>query len=259
MTAELAESARGGEAAAEAAYKRLLIERPGDADATTSLAHLMMKQKRYGEAEELLTAGLATHAGDVGMSIQLAQVFVAEDKTAQALPLVEELHTANPNEAGVTRLLAELSIAGKDYARAEPLLAQLATHNPRDGALVDLDAEALLHQHQTLAAQRLLTRVVAQPELFSSIEEWGVAASDLAVAASENNQPAMVLQVLHNRAKVLPTTTPILFLTAISEDRLHHVKNAIEAYKNFLAASNGANPNEEFDARHRLVALDHER
>jgi predicted Zn-dependent protease len=259
MTAELAESAGGGEAAAEAAYKRLLVERPGDPDATASLAHLLMKQKRYDEAEKLLTSGLAAHAGDVGMSIQLAEVYVGENKTPQALPLVEGLHAANPKEAGVTRLLAELYVDGKDYAKAEPLLAGLVAQNPQDGALVDLEAEALLHQHQTLAAQRLLTRVVAQPALFTSTEDWGLAAADLAFAASENNEPGVVLQVLANRAKVLPPTAPILFLSAISEDKLHHVKNAVDAYKNFLAASNGANPNEEFEARHRLVALDHEK
>jgi predicted Zn-dependent protease len=256
MTAELAESAGGGSQAAEAAYKRLLVERPGDPDATASLAHLLMKQKRYDEAEALLTKGLTAHAGDVGMSIQLAEVYVAEDKTAQALPLVENLHTANPQEPGVTHLLAELYVQGRNYARAEPLLAALVAQHPQDGALVDLDAEALLHQHQTVAAERLLTRIVAEPALFSSTEDWGQAAADLAFAASENNKPQVVLQVIQNRAKVLPPGTPILFLSAISEDKLHHVKNAIEAYKNFLAASNGANPNEEFEARHRLIALD---
>jgi predicted Zn-dependent protease len=258
MTAELAEGAGGGgKKAAETAYKRLLSERPADPDATASLAHLLMQEKRYDEAEKLLATGLASHAGDAGMSIQLAEVYVAEEKTAQALPLVEALHTANPRDANVTRLLAELYVDSKDYPRAEPLLAALAAQNPRDGALVDLDAEALLHQHQTLAAERILTRVVADPALFSSTEDWGQAASDLAFAASENNEPEVVLQVLANRAKVLPSTTPILFLSAISEDKLRHVKNAIEAYKNFLAASNGANPNEEFEARHRLIALDH--
>lgn len=257
MTAELAEGAGGGEQAAEAAYKRLLVERPGDPDATASLAHLLMKQKRYDEAEKLLTTGLAAHAGDVGMSIQLAEVYVATDKVAQALPLVEGLHSANPKEPGVTRLLAELYVDGKDYAKAEPLLAALVAQNPQDGALVELEAEALLHQHQTVAAQRILLRVVAQPSLFSSNEDWGLAAADLAFAASENNQPGLVLQVIQDRAKLLPPTTPLLFLSAISEDKLHHVKNAIEAYKSFLAASNGANPNEEFEAQHRLVALDH--
>ncbi len=257
MTAELAESAGGGEPAAEAAYKKLLMKEPGNPDATASLAHLMMKQKRYDEAEKLLTTGLSAHTGDVGMSIQLAEVYVVEDKTTLALPLVESLHAGNPKEAGVSRLLAELYVDGKDFDKAEPLLAGLVAQNPQDGALVDLEAEALLHQHKTVAAERMLMRVVAQPAWFSSTEDWGLAASDLAFAASENNEPGVVLQVLQNRAKVLPPTPPILFLSAISEDKLHHVKNAIGAYQSFLAASNGASPNEEFEARHRLVALDH--
>ena len=114
-----------------------------------------------------------------------------------------------------------------------------------------------MHLHQPAEAQRVLTRVVADQALFSSTSDWGTAAFDLAFAASEQNEPALVLQVLNNRAKVLPPSPPILWLTAISEDKLHHVKLAIEAYKSFLAASNGANPNEEFEARHRLIALDH--
>ena len=259
MSAELAEKAGGGKDAAETAYRRLLIARPGDPEATASLAHLLMQEKRYDEAEKLLRSGLAAHAGDAGMSILLAEVYVNEAKAAESIVLLEQLHAASPDEADVSRLLAELYIDQKDYAKAEPLLAELVVKTPRDGSLVDLQAEALLHQHQTLAAERLLSSVVGDPALFASIDEWGTAASDLAFAASENNQPTLVLQVLQNRAKVLAPTTPILFLSAISEDKLHHVKNAVEAYKVFLAASNGKNPNEEFEARHRLVALDHMR
>lgn len=259
MTAELAESAGGGASAAEAAYKRLLTERPGDPDATSSLARLMMQQKHYDEATNLLDAGLQAHAGDPGMTILLAEVYVANDKTDQALPLLEHVHTATPGDTGVSRLLAELYMDQKDYAKAGPILSGLVAKNPEDGGLADLEAEALLHQHQTVAAERILAKIVAQPASFATTEEWGVAVADFALAASENNQPELVLQVLQNRAKVLPPTTPILFLSAISEDKLHHVKNAVEAYKSFLAASNGANPNEEFEARHRLVALDHMR
>ena len=46
-------------------------------------------------------------------------------------------------------------------------------------------------------------------------------------------------------------------VAAISYDRLHQVKPASEAYREFLAASNGKNPDEEFEARHRLDALEH--
>jgi Flp pilus assembly protein TadD len=256
LTAELAETAGDtGRQAAEDAYRRMLIQQPNNPEATASLGHLLASEKRYPEAETLLTAGLAAHPSDPGMTIQLASVYSSQGKTVQALPLVQSLHAAAPSDPNVARLLAELAIDAKDYATAEPLLAQLTAQNPTDGDLADLHAEALIHLHRAAEAERILTLAVAQPANFSTSANWGIAASDLAFAASENNKPGLVLQVLENRAKVFPPSPPILFLTAISEDKLHHVKSAIEAYQKFLDASNGANPNEEFEARHRLIAL----
>jgi len=257
MSAELAETAGNGQDAAESQYRKLLGVRPNDPDATAALGHLLVQQKKYDEAEKLLTSGLAAHPGDEAMTIQLAAVYTAEDKRAQALPLVQTLRVANPEDPTVSRLLAELYMDARDYEHAEPLLTSLCTQNPRDGSLVDLRAQALLQLHRSAEAQPILTRVVADKTLFSGTPEWGQAAFDLAFAASQNNEPIVVLQVLANRATVLPPSPPILFLTAISQDKLHHVKLAAQAYKDFLAASNGALPNEEFEARHRLVALDH--
>ena len=216
MTAELAESANGGQDAAEAAYKRLLVQTPGDPDATSSLAHLLLQEKRYKEAEKPLIIGLEAHPGEAGMSILLAEVYVADGKTDQALPLLEHLHSTQPADGGISRLLAELYIDQKDYAKAEPLLATLVAQFPKDGLLIDLHAEALLHQHQTLAAERTLAPAVANPALFSSTEEWGKAAADLAFAASEDGKPEIVLQVLQNRAKSFATdysyTLPVGYL-----------------------------------------------
>jgi predicted Zn-dependent protease len=257
MSAELAETAGNGEGAAEGQYRKLLAVRPNDPEATAALGHLLVHEKKYPEAEKLLTAGLAAHPGDEAMTIQLAALYTAEDKRDQALPLVEALHTANPDDASVSRLLAELYVDAKDYEHAEPLLTGLCAQNPRDGELVDLRAQALLHLHQGPEAERILTRVVGDKTLFPDTDTWGHAAFDLAFAASENNEPNMTLQVLVNRATVLPPSPPVLFLTAISHDKLHHVKLAAQAYKDFLSASNGALPNEEFEARHRLIALDH--
>jgi tetratricopeptide (TPR) repeat protein len=257
LTAELAEGANGGKDAAEAAYRRLLAEQPNDPDATASLAHLLTGEKRYPEGEKLLTDGLAAHPDNEPMTIQLAALYVADGKTAQALPLVEGLHQKSPNEASVSRLLAELYVQVKDYAQAEALLARLSEQMPQDGGLVDLWAEALLQLHRFAEAERILDRIVATPGVFSGTDAWGTAAFDLAFAASEQNEPAKTLQLLENRAKVLPPSAAVLWLKAISEDKLHRIKLAAEAYQQFLVASNGANPNEEFEARHRLVALDH--
>jgi predicted Zn-dependent protease len=256
MSAELAETAGNGHDAAESQYRKLLAVRPNDPGAAAALGHLLVQQKKYDEAEKLLAAGLTAHPGDEAMTIQLAAVYTAEDKRAQALPLVQALRLANPDDPTVSRLLAELYMDGKDYEHAEPLLTSLCSQNPQDGGLADLRAQALLQLHQGIEAQRILTRVVADKSLFPSNEAWGQAAFDLAFSASANNEPIVVLQVLANRATVLPPSPPVLFLTAISQDKLHHVKLAAQAYKDFLAASNGALPNEEFEARHRLIALE---
>ena len=257
LAAELAEHAGNGSDAAEVAYRRALAEAPNDPAATAGLAHLLAKEKGYDEAEKLLTAALAAHPNDAPMTIELASVYTAEDKSTEALPLIERLHAADPGEASVTRLLAELYVDDKQYAPAEPLLAGLCAQHPQEGEIVDLRAQALLHLKRSAEAERILTRVVEEPSYFKSTEEWGAAAGDLAFAASQNDHPAIVVQVLTNRAKVLPPSPPILFLLAISEDKLHHTRNAVQAYQDFVAASNGASPNEEFEARHRLIALEH--
>jgi hypothetical protein len=67
------------------------------------------------------------------------------------------------------------------------------------------------------------------------------------------------LQALDARATVLPNTPSVLFLRAISYDSLHQRKLAIEAYRAFLTAAAGKFPDEEFEARHRLIALQNER
>ena len=84
---------------------------------------------------------------------------------------------------------------------------------------------------------------------------WGVASSHLGYAASKAGHPQVTLQALDARATVLPNTPSVLFLRAISYDSLHQKKQAIETYRAFLVAAAGKLPDEEFEARLRLVAL----
>ena len=255
LGAELAESSSNGERVAEDAYRRVLARTPNDPAATAELAHLLVKELHADEAEDLLSNALKVHPNDPTLSVQLASLYASQNKTDLAVPLVQRLHEASPGDANVARLLANLYLDTKDYANAEPLLATLAVQNPRDGKLADDRARALIHLKRFPEAQQLLTRVVAQPSLFPTPADLGNAAGDLAFAASSNNDPVETLRALQVRATVLPTSAPVLFLTAISHDKLHHFKLAVEAYKQFLEASKGSNPDEEFEARHRIIAL----
>ena len=255
LGAELAESATNGGSAAEAAYRRVLSRTPNDPSATSELAHLLAKELRATEAEEILTMALKAHPDDPTLTVQLATLFASQHKTDLALPLVQRLNEAKPGDENIGRLLANLYLDTRDYASAEPLLATLSQQNPRDTTLIDDRARALLHLKRFPEAQQILARIVAQPRLFPTPADLGNAAGDLAFAASSNNDPETTLQALAVRATVLPTSAPVLFLTAISHDKLHHFKLAVEAYKQFLEASKGSNPDEEFEARHRIIAL----
>ncbi len=255
LTAELAQNAGGGAGAAEAAYRRVLLADPSDPEATAGLARLFTQQKHYAEAELYLQKALVAHPQDPGLTVQLASTFAAEGRPALAWPPVEALAAAHPDDANIRKLLAGLYVDAGEWAKADPLLAQITAASPNDTAAIDDRGRVLVHLRRYAEAQEILTKIVAQPALFPTPAALGDAAGHLAFAASENMDPAAALRAIQVRATVLPNSPVILFVAAISYDRLHQVKPAIAAYKEFLAASNGANPDQEFEARHRLVAL----
>ena len=86
--------------------------------------------------------------------------------------------------------------------------------------------------------------------------DLGAAYGNLAVVASENKDYQLAIQVLDARAKLLPETPATYFLRATSFDNLKAVPQAVEYYKRFLQADAGKQPDMEWQARHRLIALD---
>ncbi|MCU1321603.1 MAG: hypothetical protein JWM43_1252 [Acidobacteriaceae bacterium] len=262
LAAELAENS-GDLPAAEASYRRLLKTTPDDPATTAALTHLLLRQNKPAEAESLLTAALAKNPDDTTLNAQLATVYMANPdpaKSALALPLVENLHSSHPSDPAITRLLARLYSRNGDYAKADPLFGTLIASSAQpDPTLLDDRADALIHLKRPAEAEALLKRAVATPSAFSSKEDLGIAASHLAFAASENNDPAVTLQALALRATLLPQSPSSLFLAATAHDKLHQAKEASELYKQFLTVANGKFPDEEWQARHRLITLSHQK
>ena len=256
LAGELAEAAQDLPAA-EAAYRRILATHPDDPGVTAALAHLLLRLKRAPEAEPLLTSALSTHPDDPTLSSQLAATYAAEGKTADAITLVEKLHAANPTDVNVSRLLAHLYSDNKEPEKAAPLYTELVARFPQDVNLLADQGGNLLRLHNYPEAQSVLSRATANPTAFAVPSDLGQAAEDLAFAASHNNNPELVLQALGVRAKVLAQSPASLFLAATANDTLHHTKQASELYKQFLAAAAGKFPDQEWEAKHRLIALEH--
>ncbi len=256
LSGELAE-ASGDTASAEAAYRRLLAVDPQNHDAAAALTHLLLHQQKPDQAEALLTAALAKDPDNPTLNTQLASLYEQQNKTAQALPIVEKLHSAHPDDPAITRLLARIYSRDQQYDSAAPLYAKLVASSPNDLSLLDDYADTLIRLKRFAEAEDLLKRATANPSAFSTKDDLGNAASHLAFAASANNDPTTTLQALTLRATVLPNSASSLFLEATAHDKLHQFKQATDLYKQFLSVANGNFPDEEWEARHRLIALEH--
>ena len=263
LSAQIAE-ALGDFSLAETAYARYLALNPGDPDTSAALAHVLLRENKAVEAETVLAKALAAHPGDTALTARLATTYLAEDdpaKSALAVPLVETLHQQHPDESSVTRLLARLYARSKQPEKADPLYAALLKLTPNDPTLLDDYGSNLLYLRRYPEAEAVLKRAVADPTLFPSPGDLAAAYSDLAFSGSENNDPTITLQALDLRAKVAPNTAGSVFLAATAHDKLHQYKQASELYKQFLemaeVKANSKFADQEWEAKHRLIALEH--
>ncbi len=254
LTAEIAEAA-GDPETAEEAYRGILAAAPasGETDetlqATTGLAHLLIAAKKYPDAELLLRQALTRNSTDPVLNSQLANVLVAEDKPQDAIAVLENLHTAQPHDRNVTRLLADLYTQTGQAAKADPLYTELLATGTPDAALLAARGDNLVRQ------QRFADAVLVLQQATRLDPRDGNAWSSLAFAASQNHQPQLTLDALAMRSKVMSETPATYFLAATSWDTLHQTKRAVEMYKQFLAVAGGRFPDEEWQAKHRLVTL----
>ena len=248
LAADLAE-ASGQDDAAEKAYRRLLEKDPTSEPANAGLAHLMIREKKYPEAEAFLRAAMQKLPDDPALTAQLATVLAAQDK-AEALPLLQKLHAAHPEDINVTGMLAEtLSIAG-DIAGSDDLYVKLLAVSPNDPDLLVRHGQNLVRLGKYADAMSAFDKATRIDPANSN--GW----SGLAFAASKNNQPQIALQALSMRSKFLPENASTYFLWATSYDTLHQKKEAAAYYHRFLEVAAGKFPNQEWQARQRIQLLE---
>jgi tetratricopeptide (TPR) repeat protein len=250
--------------AAELAYRRYLAlpTANGDPQVTAALAHILLAQHHLADAEAILTTALVQHPGNPTFTAQLAQAYLQSGdptKTIRAAPMLVQLHADHPDDRAITRVLARVYLEADHADQAEALYASLiaASGDHPDPTLLDARAEALLSLHRPAEAEKLLKQAIANPAGFPTPDAFGDAATRLAFAASEIDDPRTTLQALAIRATVQQPSPSSLFLEATANDDLHQTSKAIALYKQFLVAAGGKFPDQESQARKRLIELQH--
>jgi tetratricopeptide (TPR) repeat protein len=235
---------------AEHEYKQALSLDPSASDAVTGLANIYMRGRRFPDAEAELRKLITARPEQAAARIQLGRVLAAEGKNDEAIAELQAGAKLAPADVSLQRDLAELYVTAKKYDLAEASYRTLLTASPNDAALHQDLGKALLEQKKFVDAEKeFLEAVKLKPDL-------GTGYGDLAFAASENKDYPLTIKALDARVKFLPEIPITYFLRASAYDHLKDFKKAAVNYHLFLNTANGKYPDQEWQAKHRLVAIE---
>jgi Flp pilus assembly protein TadD len=237
--------------AAEAEYKQVLTLDPRSTEAAIGLTNLYMKSGRLGEAEPTLRRLAVERPDDAGIHLQLGRVLAAQGKNEEAITEMQTALKLSPNDADAQRELADLYAKTGKNDQAETAYRTLLTAHANDAELHRGLGQALLRQKKFPEAQQ---------EFWAAVQlkrDWPDPYVDLAFAASENKNYELTIKALDARAK-FNTEMPVVcfFFRASAYDHLRDYKQAAVNYHLFLESANGKYPDQEWQARHRLIAIE---
>jgi len=231
-------------------YKLALAADPASTEALTGLANIYLRGQRFAEAGDVLRKLVLLHPDDAASHAQLAGILLNTGKNDEAIAELETAAKLGPNDAAVARALADAYVTAGKYDRAQSQYQVLLSSQPNN---------AELHHGLGVVLLKLRRFSDAQQEFLNAVRlkpDFGAAWGDLAVAADQNQQYELAIKAADMRAKFLPEVPVSYFLRATAYDHLRDYKQAAENYRKFLELASGQYPDQEWQARHRLIAIE---
>jgi tetratricopeptide (TPR) repeat protein len=232
-------------AEAESHYRKAAALDPMYKDSLLDLAEIYEAGHQNAEAIAIFREFPADPAAQERMGALLLE----SGHSADAIPPLE-FAVANSATSANRLALAQAYAKEKQLAKAEPLAAAALAQAPDDDDLRMFYGRLLRDQRKfTEAASQFQIVTMHRP---ASVPAWSELAGVYLVA--DKFQQAIAA---FDRVRTLGAETPPdLFFRAVAHDRLHQAKEALDNYNRFLAGSKGAYPDQEFQARQRVLALE---
>jgi Flp pilus assembly protein TadD len=239
--------------AASQEFQKALDLDANNRDALAGLVNTYSRSGQLPQAETLLRRMTVSEPQNATLHIQLGRVLAAQKKNDDAIAELTKGLDLAPGDAAANRELIQLLLDEKKYPEAIVRFKPAIQANPSDPDLHYLLGTAYLRNKNFPEAQAELIQAVKLKS------DFGQAYGDLAFAASENNNYKLCAMALDVRAKFLPETPFTYFLRATALDHLHDWPDAITNYEKFLSVAEGKYPDQEWQAKHRLIAIDPKR
>jgi tetratricopeptide (TPR) repeat protein len=236
---------------AEAEYKQVLILDPHSTEAAIGLTNIYMKSGHLSDAEPLLRRLASERLDDAGIHLQLGRVLDAQGKKDDAITELQTALKLAPNDSDAQRELVDLLTGAGKNDQAEVLYRTLVAAHPNDPDMHRGLGQALLRQKKFPEAQQEFLVALRLKR------DWPEVYVDLAFAASENKNYELTVRALNGRA-LLNDQMPAVcfFVRASAYDHLRDYKHAAVDYHQFLDTDKGKNPDQEWQATHRLIAIE---
>jgi Tfp pilus assembly protein PilF len=276
-----AELGSGDTVKAEADYRTALEANGKSAGAQLGLAHALAQQGKLVEAAPHFRQAAELDPNYRDSLLELAALYEKAGQAGDAIDIYRQF----PDQAAAQERLGELLLESKQYADAIPRLEEAYAKSPTQANRIGL-AEAFLFDHQLEKALPLLEKSVAEEPVNYDLrmmfaralrdhKQYPAAAEQFQAALKAKpdagpvwNELGSVLYLAEDYQTALAAfdrgrqlgenTAGNAFLRAIILDKLRQLKPALEAYQQFLAMSEGKNPDQEWQARQRVRIIQKE-
>ena len=264
---------------AEASYRKALDLDPKSAAAESGLAHTLARGGKLDDAAPHFHKAAQLDAKYRNGLLELADLYEKNHQTADAAAIYREF----PENPQIQERLGRMMLENRQYSDALPRLEAAYAKEPTQANRVPLATAYIFIGQLDKALALLPAAVEAEPGNYDIRMMYGRALRDrkqFAAAAAQFQEAAKLKpndarawtetgdmlymtgalpQALaaFDRARQLGENTPgVWFFRAIILDKLRQLKPALEAYRQFLAMSQGKLPDQEFQARQRARIIE---
>src|SRR5215471_13592651 len=266
---------------AEEHYRRALELDAKSAEANLGGAQSLVQQGKLADSTPYFRQAAQLQPRFRDYLLQLGTLYEKANQPAEAIAVYREF----PDNPAAQARMGELLLAGKQYADALPRLEEAYQKEPTPPNRMALAAAYVFTQQGVKALPLLEQAVAEQPGDFDlrmmyartlrDRKQFAPAAKQFYEAAKlKPTEPKpwteladmlymtgdfpQALSAFEQAAKAGDASPGNWFLRAIILDKLRQLKPAKAAYEQFLAASQGKNPDQEFQARQRVRILERE-
>jgi superkiller protein 3 len=262
-------------------FQEVLKRDPKNARASLGVGESLLHQGKLDEAKPHFDQAVQLDPSLKPYLLEYAVALADAGHDDQALPLLAQF----TNDAGACSKAGQLYLKAQQPEKAaesfgcamrlDPTPANrlaLATaylrSNQKDKA-VPLLKEALAAAPNDWELHMTIGRIYRDQKNYSEAANYFLNAAKLKPAGADAwSELAGVLTLMQQYPQALAALDKLhelnaekpghYYLRAIILDKLHQLKPALASYQQFLRTSNGQNPDQEFQARGRIKALQHE-